>query len=313
MTIVVDGLRKTFVTGSRKDRKEVEAVKGVSFAVQSGERLAFIGPNGAGKSTSIKVLTGILHPSSGTATVLGITPWEARKQLAARIGVLFGQRSMLWSELTPRQSYRMLGAIHGLDRTVEKHRVASLLDLFDATDLVDQPVRTLSLGQRMRCELAACLLHEPEILFLDEPTIGLDLLAKQRFRELLIRINEQQRTTIFLTSHDVADIEQVAQRAIVINHGEVIHDGEVAQMRRSMMATKIVEVALTSAMAPPNLRGVFVLEHSESAMKLSVDISKTAVREVLDHLLTGTLVSDLTVVDPPLEEVIASIYERPQL
>ncbi len=312
MTIVVDGLRKNFVTGTRRDRKHVEAVKGVSFEVASGERLAFIGPNGAGKSTSIKVLTGILHPSSGTAWVLGITPWEARRQLAARIGVLFGQRSMLWSELTPRQSYRMLASIHGLDRTTEHQRVESLLELFDAADLVDQPVRTLSLGQRMRCELAACLLHEPEILFLDEPTIGLDLLSKQRFRELLIRINEQQKTTIFLTSHDVADIEQVAQRAIVINHGEVIHDGEVAQMRRSMMATKIVEVALTSAMAAPNLAGVVILEQSDTAMKLSVDTSKTPVREVLDHLLTGTSVSDLTVVDPPLEEVIASIYERPQ-
>jgi ABC-2 type transport system ATP-binding protein len=312
MTIVVDGLRKTFVTGRRKDRKSVEAVKGVSFDVASGERLAFIGPNGAGKSTSIKILTGILHPSDGRATVLGITPWEARKQLAARIGVLFGQRSMLWSELTPRQSYRMLGAIHGLDRTVERQRVETLLELFDATDLVDQPVRTLSLGQRMRCELAACLLHEPEILFLDEPTIGLDLLSKQRFRELLIRINEQQRTTIFLTSHDVADIEQVAQRAIVINHGEVIHDGEVPAMRSSMMATKLIDVALTSAAAPPTMPGVTVLEHNEAAMKLSVDTTKTPVRAVLDHLLAGTSVSDLTVVDPPLEDVIALIYERPQ-
>jgi ABC-2 type transport system ATP-binding protein len=312
MTIVVDGLRKTFVTGRRRDRKSVEAVRGVSFEVRSGERLAFIGPNGAGKSTSIKILTGILHPSDGSALVLGITPWQARKQLAARIGVLFGQRSMLWSELTPRQSYRMLAAIHGLDRAIERQRVESLLELFDATDLVDQPVRTLSLGQRMRCELAACLLHEPEILFLDEPTIGLDLLSKQRFRELLIRINEQQKTTIFLTSHDVADIEQVAQRAIVINHGEVIHDGEVAAMRSSLMATKLIDVALTSPAPPPTMPGVTVLEHSDTAMKLSVDTTQTPVRAVLDHLLTGTSVSDLTVVDPPLEEVIASIYERPQ-
>lgn len=179
MTIVVEGLRKTSVTGRRRDKKSVEAVRGVSFDVRSGERLAFIGPNGAGKSTSIKILTGILHPSGGTAKVLGITPWEARRQLAARIGVLFGQRSMLWSELMPRQSYRMLGAIHGLDRTVERQRVEAFLDLFDATDLVDQPVRTLSLGQRMRCELAACLLHEPSSGFFSLPGLLLDDLLPQ--------------------------------------------------------------------------------------------------------------------------------------
>jgi len=311
MAIEVRGLSKVFQTGRRSARRRIEAVRDLDLVVADGERVAYIGPNGAGKSTSIKILTGILHPTSGEATVLGLTPWEDRKRLAGRIGTLFGQRSLLWLELTPRQSYRMLAAIYGLDRAEEPRRIAELGDLLDAADLFDQPVRSLSLGQRMRCELTACLLHDPEILFLDEPTIGLDLVAKQRFRELLVRLNEQQGTTIFLTSHDVADIEHVAKRAVVINHGEVIYDDEVAAMRRALLATKVVEVGLIAPIAPPTQRGVTVLEHTDQILRLVVDTHATPVRVVLDELLDGPAVADVSVVDPPLEQVIAEIYERP--
>jgi ABC-2 type transport system ATP-binding protein len=311
MAIEVQGLTKVFTTGRRRSRRTVEAVREISFSVQPGERLAYIGPNGAGKSTSIKILTGILHPTSGAATVLDIVPWQERKRLASRIGTLFGQRSLLWLELTPRQSYRMLAAIYGLDRRRERDRVAELAELLDAADLFDQPVRTLSLGQRMRCELAACMLHEPEVLFLDEPTIGLDLLAKQRFRELLVRLNDERGTTIFLTSHDVADIEHVAQRAIVVNHGAVIYDDSVAAMRRALLSTKLIDVGLSEAVPQPDLPGVTVLAHTDAAMQLVVDTTATSVRTVLDALLTGPSVIDISVVDPPLEQVIAEIYERP--
>ncbi len=230
--IVAADLGRTFVTGRRRQRRTIEAVRGLTFRVEPGERLAFIGPNGAGKSTSIKMLTGILRPTSGSATVLGLVPWEQRMDLARSIGSLFGQRSQLWHELTPRASFRMLAAIFDLDDPGADRRIAELGDLFDAGELFDQPVRTLSLGQRMRCELSACLLHEPSVLFLDEPTIGLDLVGKQRFRELLVRLNEEQGTTILLTSHDVADIEHVADRAIVVNHGTIIFDDAVTAMRR---------------------------------------------------------------------------------
>ncbi|MEQ1785734.1 MAG: ATP-binding cassette domain-containing protein [Acidimicrobiales bacterium] len=311
MVIEARGLTKVFETGRRRARRRIEAVHELDLDVAAGERLAYIGPNGAGKSTSIKILTGILHPSAGTATVLGVTPWDDRRRLAQRIGTLFGQRSLLWLELTPRQSYRMLAAIYGLDRPAEDRRVAALGDLLEATDLFDQPVRSLSLGQRMRCELTACLLHDPEILFLDEPTIGLDLVAKQRFRELLVRLNEQQGTTIFLTSHDVADIEHVARRAVVINHGEVIYDDEVAAMRRTLLATKIVEVGLVAPIAAPTQAGVTLLEHSEQVMRLVVDTNLTPIRVVMDELLAGPAVTDISVVDPPLEQVIGEIYELP--
>lgn len=312
MAIRVDHLTKVFETGRGAKRRTIEAVDGLSFGVEPGERLAYIGPNGAGKSTSIKILTGILHPTSGQATVLGIVPWQERRRLAGRIGALFGQRSMLWPELTARQSYRMLAAIYGLDAARERRRVGELADLLEAGELFDVPVKGLSLGQRMRCELAACMLHEPEILFLDEPTIGLDLIAKQRFRALLVRLNAERGTTIFLTSHDVADIEHVARRAIVINHGSVIYDDEVATMRHALLGTKVVEVSLGAPRAPLDLAGVTVLEHSDTTMRLVVDTGNTTIRQVLDALLDGPSVTDISVVDPPLEEVIARVYEAPR-
>lgn len=312
VTIVVDGLARTFVVGGRKERREVEAVRDLNFRVEVGERLAFIGPNGAGKSTSIKMLTGILHPTAGTATVLGLVPWQQRRRLAGRIGALFGQRSMLWFELPPRQTFRMLAAIYDLDPARQARVLGELGELLDAADLYDQPVRGLSLGQRMRCELTACLLHEPEILFLDEPTIGLDLLAKQALRELLVRLNSERGTTIFLTSHDVADIEQVAERAIVINHGSVIHDDTVAGMRRTLMSTKLIEAGLSAPTSCPVIEGVTVLEHSDARLSLVVDTGRVTVRGVLDHLLASAPIADISVVDPPLEQVIAEIYEAPR-
>ena len=312
MTIMVEGLTKTFASGRGKRRRTTDAVRHISFTIDPGERVAYIGPNGAGKSTSIKILTGILQPTGGHASVLGIVPWQQRKKLAARIGTLFGQRSMLWMELTPRQSYRMLAAIYGLDGTRERQRIGVLAELLDANDLIDVPVRSLSLGQRMRCELAACMLHNPEVLFLDEPTIGLDLLAKQRFRDLLVRLNEEQRTTIFLTSHDVADIEHVARRAIVINHGTVIYDDDVVAMRRNLLSSKVIEVSLTTPIAPMFGTGVMVQSDSDTGMKLVVNTTATTIRTVLDVLLDGPAVADITVVDPPLEEVIAEIYSHPR-
>ena len=307
-------LSKSFRTGRGRKSREVLAVSHIDLRVDAGERLAYIGPNGAGKSTSIKMLTGILHPTAGTATVLGMVPWRERRQLTRCIGTLFGQRSQLWSELSSNETFRMLGAIYGLERPAVQRRVAELGELLDASDLYDMPVRSLSLGQRMRCELSACLLHEPSVLFLDEPTIGLDLLAKQRFRELLVQLNAERGITIFLTSHDVADIEQVAQRAVVINHGSVIYDDLVSAMRRTLLSIKVVEATLSGPLDLGRLDGrpgLTVLEHTASGLRAEVDVSRLGVRELLDHLLAYDAVTDITVTDPPLETVIAEIYEKP--
>jgi ABC-2 type transport system ATP-binding protein len=260
--------------------RSVEAVRDLTFSVAAGERLAFIGPNGAGKSTSIKMLTGILNPTAGDARVLGHVPWRERRALAAKTGTLFGQRSQLWFELSPRQSLRMLAAIYGLDRGTESRRVGELGELLDAARLFDTPVCELSLGQRMRCELAACLLHEPDVLFLDEPTIGLDLVSKQRFRQLLVALNQTGGTTVSLTSHDVADIEQVAERVVVINGGAIVYDDTVSAIRRRLLATTLVEVGLGRPAATPALNGVSVLHQSEGALRLSVDTTRISIRVV---------------------------------
>jgi len=314
--IVARDLARTFTSGPRRRRKHVDAVRGISFDVERGERLAFIGPNGAGKSTSIKMLTGILHPTAGSAEVLGLVPWRRRRELARRIGTLFGQRSQLWSELPPRSSFRMLGAIFGMTDDRTDRRIGELGDLLDAGDLFDEPMRSQSLGQRMRCELAACMLHEPELLFLDEPTIGLDLLGKQLFRELLLRLNTEIGTTIFLTSHDVTDIEHVANRAIVVNHGTIIYDASVAAMRRELLATKRVELGLETPVGQEAIEavvgaGVTVSLLAPTHASLDVDTGVRAIKEVLDAVLTSLPVADLSVVDPPLDRVIGEIYQRP--
>ncbi len=324
--IAVEGLHRSFTTGRRRRRRTIEAVRGLSFAVAQGERLAFIGPNGAGKSTSIKMLTGLLRPSAGSARVLGLEPWSQRRALSRRIGTLFGQRSLLWPELPARTSLATLGAIHGLDRPGLVRRIAELGELLEAAELLDRPVRTLSLGQRMRCELAAALLHRPDLLFLDEPTIGLDLLAKQRFREVLVRLNTEHGTTVFLTSHDVADIEHVAERAVIVNHGTVIHDSPVVSLRRTLLATKRIEVGLARALTVADVRAALGPDIGPvtalgdrpaddgmpvEGIAVGVDTRHQAIGAVLDRVLRQLAVADVSVADPPLEAVIGEIYTRP--
>jgi ABC-2 type transport system ATP-binding protein len=308
LAISTHTLSKDFTAGRGRDRRRVRAVHDITFEVERGERLAYIGPNGAGKSTSIKMLTGILHPTSGEATVLGLVPWSQRRELARRIGTLFGQRSQLWFELTTRQTLHLLSRIYRLDGDDARRRTDELAALLDATDLIDQPVRSLSLGQRMRCELAATVLHGPEVLFLDEPTIGLDLIAKQRFREMVVRLNEEHGTTVFLTSHDVADIEHVADRVVVINHGTIIYDDQVGRMRRSLLQTKLLEVRFEEPPGALAIDGVQVTPESDTVYGLVVDTRRSSVRAVLDELLDAYSIADISVVDPPLERVISEIY-----
>jgi len=214
-----------------REWKEVEAVRNVSLKVEQGEILAFIGPNGAGKSTLIKMLCGILHPSTGEISVLGMSPVKERRKLAMRIGTVFGQKSQLWLHLPALDSFTLLAAIYEISDADRKRRVDELTEIFEMGDFLRTPVRKLSLGQRVRCEVAASLLHEPELLFLDEPTIGLDVVVKQAIRELIIRRNRERGTTVFLTSHDPADIEQICRRAVVINHGGIVLDASVEKLK----------------------------------------------------------------------------------
>jgi len=221
----------------------VHAIDGLSFSIAAGERVAFIGPNGAGKSTTLKVLAGILRPDAGDVRVLGFVPSAERRRLAFHIGTVFGQRSQLWFQLAPRDTFELLGRVYEIDRRQHRRRVAMLIALFGLDALVDTPVRHLSLGERMRCEIVASLLHSPRLLFLDEPTIGLDVSAKAAIRDLLRTESEREGTTLLLTSHDTGDIERVCGRVIVINHGRLLWDGPVAALRSAVTGDGALEDA----------------------------------------------------------------------
>jgi ABC-2 type transport system ATP-binding protein len=221
----------------------VHAIDGLSFSIAPGERVAFIGPNGAGKSTTLKVLAGILRPDAGDVRVLGFVPSAERRRLAFQIGTVFGQRSQLWYQLPPRDTFDLLGRVYEIDRGRHRRRIAMLTALFELGGLVDTPVRQLSLGERMRCEIAASLLHSPRLLFLDEPTIGLDVSAKAAIRDLLRTESERERVTLLLTSHDTGDIERVCTRVIVINHGRLLWDGPVAALRSAVTGSVALEDA----------------------------------------------------------------------
>jgi ABC-2 type transport system ATP-binding protein len=316
--IIARGLSRDFsvLTGrprlfGRRDRRTIHALRELDLDVQLGERVADIGPNGARKSTSIRILTGILHPTSGHAEVLGFVPWHDRTRLAHHIGTIFGQRSMLVDDLPASSTFELHSRIYGIDRATFTRRRDDLLELFEASELAQQQPRSMSLGQRMRCELIASLLHDPGILFLDEPTIGLDLIAKRTLRELVVRLNEERGTTVLLTSHDVADIETVAERVVIIDDGRCIFDGSVAELRGDFLRSKLIDVHFADAAAPPaSVDGCELLVAEPTRLTVRVDLATRRLGDVLDELVAHRTVEDMTVDDPPLEDVIGHIYLR---
>jgi ABC-2 type transport system ATP-binding protein len=291
----------------------IEAIRGLSFEMEPGELLGFIGPNGAGKSTTIKILTGILFPSEGDVQVLGYVPWKQRRQLAYSIGTVFGQRPQLWYHLPAIDTFTLFGKIYELDDRETKKRIAFLAEAFEIEDLLETPVRKLSLGQRMRCEVAASLLHKPKLLLLDEPSIGLDVVAKQHIRDAIRNMASQENVGVLLTSHDAGDLEALCKRVIIINHGQIVYQDKVSVLKRSFLTSKLVEVRYAQQVAPSfHITGTQTIKISKDryAIKLRFDTLDTKVEKVMADLsATGTLL-DITVSDPPLEEVIAAIYEK---
>lgn len=325
--IVVRGLAKSFKLRQRghgfkagfkalvhPSYNEVTAVQGVSFDVTEGETLAFIGPNGAGKSTTIKMLTGILYPSSGTAQVLGLTPWQQRQLLSFNISSVFGQKSQLWYHLPPLDTFNLLARIYELEPLAYKQRRDWLVELFDIAPYLNTPARKLSLGERMRCEIAAALLHRPRVIFLDEPTIGLDVIAKQRIRDLIRKLNLEEKITVFLTSHDAGDVEQVCRRVIVVNHGTIILDDTVAALKSEYLGNKVIELRLferadvKQATLENWPRGLSLVEAEDYCLKFALDIAQLPIERVISDLTARYRVTDITINDPPMEEIIASIY-----
>ncbi len=319
--IVVDKLTKSFRAKVRPggfasslkslvapEYRTVNAVRGVGFEVGEGEVVAFLGPNGAGKSTTIKMLTGILRPSSGTASVLGLDPSRRRTELARSIGAAFGQRSQLWFHLPPSDSFRLLGAVYEIEPRILKARTAGLVERFGIAPYMDVPVRKLSLGERVRCEIAASLLHDPKVIFLDEPTIGLDLVARREVRSLLSEIARRDGATVFITSHDVGDIERICKRAIIIHHGVVVVDEGMKELRHRSLSRKYIGVKYARPV-DLELPGLSPVKRTETAASYVVDTRERRLEEVLRALVGRGELEDLTVEDESLEDIISRIYQ----
>ena len=294
----------------RPEYVTVEAVRRLSFQMEAGELLGFIGPNGAGKSTTIKMLTGILLPSGGEAKVLGYTPWKQRRELAYHIGTVFGQRPQLWYHLPAIDTFTLFGKIYEMDDRETKKRIGFLAEAFEIRDLLETPVRKLSLGQRMRCEVAASLLHRPKLVLLDEPSIGLDVVAKQRLRDAIREMAQLENVGVLLTSHDAGDLEALCKRVIIINHGQIVYEDKVSNLKRKFLTSKLVEVRYAEEVSKTfKVDGTEMIKIGQYGVKLRFDTRTTPVEKVLSHLTDAGSVVDITISDPPLEEVIAKIYQ----
>ena len=289
--------------------KVIKAVKDVSFEIEKGEIIAFIGPNGAGKSTTIKMLTGILYPNKGDVSVLDIDPRKERKKLAYNIGTVFGQKEQLWTHLTPYDNFKFFGAIYDIPESRIEKKIEELKELFELGEFINTPVRNLSLGQRIRCEIVASLIHEPKVLFLDEPTIGLDPVVKENIRTLIKRMNKEYKTTIFLTSHDVGDIEKLCKRVIIINNGQVVLDDSMENLKYHYLNKKIVEAKMKERVNLDDEDGITILKDKGYNLKIEVDTKKRSVADAL-KLLNPDNIVDINISNMPLEEIISNIYKN---
>ncbi len=302
------GLKGSFKSIVHPKYKLVKAVKNISFEVEKGEIIAFIGPNGAGKSTTIKMMTSIIYPDKGKVSVLGLDPAKDRKKLAYEIGTVFGQKEQLWTHLTPYDNFKFFGAIYDIPEKAVEKKIEELRMLFELDEFINTPVRNLSLGQRIRCEIVASLIHEPKVLFLDEPTIGLDPVVKENIRTLIKRMNKEYKTTIFLTSHDVGDIEKLCKRVIIINDGTIVLDDTMENLKYHYLNKKIVEAKMKEKINLDDEEGIKVLKDKGYNLKVEVDLTKKSISDAI-KLLDPDKVVDINISNVPLENIISDIYK----
>jgi ABC-2 type transport system ATP-binding protein len=307
-----EGLAAALKSLVRRTAVETAAVSDVTFTIDPGEMVGYIGANGAGKSTTIKMLTGILTPTSGDMRCNGFVPHRDRTRYVATIGVVFGQRTQLWWDIAVVESFRLLKEIYGLTEAQYRERMARFDQVLGLSAYLHQPVRKLSLGERMRCDLAASLLHRPPLLFLDEPTIGLDIVAKANVREFLQEINREEGTTVLLTTHDLADIETLCKRVIVIDHGRLLFDGALHELRDRILPITSIVFDVKHAPEPSELSflGLTAREVGLHRYRVDLDRRTTAPATVVKEIVNRFEVSDITIEEPEVEEVVKRIYQR---
>jgi len=324
--IKIEGLSKTFKVARRSSGlgeavrsffspkySEVNALRDVSFSIDEGEIVGYIGPNGAGKSTTIKVMSGILVPDSGDCNIMGYVPWRDRVQYVKNIGVVFGQRSQLWWDVPIVDSFELLRDIYRVPEDNYRKNLNMLTETLNLSEIINTPARQLSLGQRMRCELAASLIHDPKILFLDEPTIGLDAISKIAVRNFIKTINKENNVTVILTTHDMNDIETLANRIIMIGKGQILYDGNLNKLRDKFVTHKTVTIDYNENASPIELNGAALLSWSKDRATYAVDIKQRGVSDVISELSAKLEIIDVAVDSEPIEEIIIKLYKEHQV
>jgi ABC-2 type transport system ATP-binding protein len=307
------GLRQAAKALFVREHTIVPALKDISFSINPGEIVGYIGPNGAGKSTTIKVMSGILVPDSGSCTIMGYNPWKDRVQYVKNIGVVFGQRSQLWWDVPVIDSFELLRDIYKVPQQEYEENVKQLIEALELKDIINSPVRQLSLGQRMRCEIASSLLHSPKILFLDEPTIGLDAVSKMAVRQFIKKINQEKGVTVILTTHDMSDIEALAERVILIGKGTLLYDGSLSELRSKFGTQKTITIDYRENHNPIQIPGATTLSWSQERAILSVDTERVLVSEVITQLSSKVELIDVEIDSRPIEEIIVQLYKEYQI
>lgn len=291
---------------------DVKAVDGVSFEIDEGELVGFIGPNGAGKTTTLKVLSGLLYPTSGEIKVLGFEPFKRQTSFQKKISLVMGQKNQLWWDLPAWETFILNKEIYEIPQTLFEETVKKLAQMLDVEDILKVQVRKLSLGQRMKCELIAALLHQPQVLFLDEPTIGLDVVAQKNMRDFIKDYNERFNATIVLTSHYMTDVQQLAKRVIIINEGKILYDGLLAEIVEKLAPYKIIKADFEKMVDKDNLTGIGEIKNYQG-IRVEIQVSKEEVAKKAAKLLSNFAISDLTIEDPAIEDIIRQVFKKGQV